>query len=76
MSDLMGALQAARGDGEISLERKAQRTLALQVIDAGYKALAQHLHPDRGGSPNAMRRLNGVRPDLKQLIEWSLAWTP
>src|SRR5262249_36809736 len=28
-------------------EREAQRTLALQVIDTGYKALARSLHPDK-----------------------------
>src|SRR5215813_8432849 len=35
-------------------EREAQRTLALQLIDIGYKVLARKLHPDRGGSRDAM----------------------
>lgn len=46
-------------------ERDAQRKLALQLIDIGYKALATKLHPDRGGSRDAMSRLNQVRDRLK-----------
>ncbi len=47
-------------------ERDAQRKLALQLIDIGYKALATKLHPDKGGSRDAMARLNAVRDRLKQ----------
>lgn len=46
-------------------DREAQRKLALQLIDIGYKALATKLHPDRGGSRDAMARLNQVRDRLK-----------
>jgi len=46
-------------------EREAQRKLALQVIDIGYKVLAAKLHPDKGGSRDAMARLNKVRDRLK-----------
>jgi hypothetical protein len=41
------------------------RDLALELIDIGFKALATRLHPDRGGSKDAMRRLNRVRDELK-----------
>ena len=37
------------------------RTLAKQIIDSGFKVLALKLHPDKGGSDEAMRRLNHVR---------------
>lgn len=47
-------------------EREAQRKLALQLIDIGYKVLARTLHPDKGGSREAMARLNAVRDRLKQ----------
>lgn len=47
-------------------EREAQRQLALQLIDIGYKVLARTLHPDKGGSREAMSRLNAVRERLKQ----------
>lgn len=47
-------------------ERDAQRQLALQLIDIGYKVLARTLHPDKGGSREAMARLNAVRDRLKQ----------
>jgi len=47
-------------------ERDAQRQLALQLIDIGYKVLARTLHPDKGGSREAMARLNSVRDRLKQ----------
>jgi len=49
-------------------ERAAQRKLALQLIDIGYKVLARELHPDKGGSRRAMARLNAVRERLKACI--------
>jgi hypothetical protein len=47
-------------------EREAERKLAMQLIDIGFKALASKLHPDKGGSRDAMSRLNRVRDRLKQ----------
>lgn len=47
-------------------ERDAEQQLALRLIDIGYKVLAKELHPDRGGSRDAMARLNRVRDRLKQ----------
>jgi hypothetical protein len=47
-------------------ERDAERKLAMQLIDIGYKTLAAKLHPDKGGSRDAMSRLNRVRDRLKQ----------
>jgi len=47
-------------------EIKLHRNLAMQLIDLGYKALATRLHPDAGGSRDAMSRLNTVRHDLKE----------
>jgi hypothetical protein len=49
-------------------EREAQRALALRVIDVGYRAVARDLHPDKGGSPEAMTRLNAVRARLKHCV--------
>lgn len=48
-----------------SQEIQLHRDLALELIDIGFKALATRLHPDRGGSRDAMRRLNRVRDELK-----------
>lgn len=47
-------------------ERATERKLALQLIDIGYKVLATKLHPDRGGSRDAMARLNRVRDNLRK----------
>jgi hypothetical protein len=47
-------------------DRDAARKLAMQLIDIGYKALATKLHPDKGGSREAMMLLNEVRDRLKQ----------
>jgi hypothetical protein len=58
-------LNLAREDLKRSEERDAQRALALQLIDIGYKVLARTLHPDKGGSRDAMARLNAVRDRLK-----------
>lgn len=49
-------------------EREAERRLALQLIDIGYKTLATKLHPDKGGSRDAMARLNRVRDRLKDHV--------
>jgi len=48
-------------------EREAQRELALQLINIGYRVLATKLHPDKNkdGSKAAMWRLNAVRDRLK-----------
>ena len=48
-------------------EMVTRRTLALQLIDLGYRALATRLHPDRGGSKDAMVRLIEVRDELKSV---------
>jgi hypothetical protein len=42
-------------------EQKLHRDLAVELVDLGYRALATKLHPDRGGSKDAMVRLNRVR---------------
>jgi hypothetical protein len=46
-------------------EREAERKLAYRLIDIGYKVLAKELHPDAGGSKEAMGRLHTVRDRLK-----------
>ena len=48
-------------------EIKLHRDLAIQLIDLGYRAMATRLHPDRGGSRDAMSRLNAVRDELKSV---------
>jgi hypothetical protein len=50
-------------------EVRLHRELAEQLVDAGYRALATRLHPDRGGSKDAMMRLNRVRDELKQIAQ-------
>jgi Protein of unknown function (DUF3102) len=50
-------------------EIKLHRDLAEELIDIGYRALATRLHPDRGGSKDAMARLNRVRDELKSIAE-------
>lgn len=49
-------------------EREAEAKLGLRLIDIGFKVLAQELHPDRGGSKEAMARLSRVRDRLKANI--------
>lgn len=50
-------------------EIKLHRELAEELIDIGYRALATRLHPDRGGSKDAMARLNRVRDELKTIAQ-------
>jgi hypothetical protein len=60
--DEFAEARQARAD-EIQLHRD----LAKELIEIGFKALATRLHPDRGGSQNAMRRLNRVREELRSV---------
>lgn len=62
--EAVGQHRQSRAD-EIRLHRE----LALELIDIGYKALATRLHPDRGGSREAMTRLNRVREELRDVAE-------
>jgi|KBSMisStandDraft_5_1062788.scaffolds.fasta_scaffold99877_3 hypothetical protein len=50
-------------------EIKLHRDLAEELVDIGYRALATRLHPDRGGSKDAMSRLNRVRDELKSIAQ-------
>lgn len=50
-------------------EIKLHRDLAEELVDIGYRALATRLHPDRGGSKDAMSRLNRIRDDLKNYAQ-------
>lgn len=63
-TDRLSQARQVRAD-EIRLHRE----LAIELIDLGYKALATRLHPDLGGSKDAMRRLNRVRQELKGVAE-------
>lgn len=49
-------------------EREAEAKLGLRLIDIGYKVLAKELHPDKGGSRDAMQRLSRVRDRLKASV--------
>lgn len=62
--DLYAQEQQTRAD-----EVRLHREMALELIDIGFKALATRLHPDRGGSKEAMARLNRVRTELKGVAE-------
>jgi hypothetical protein len=46
-------------------ERRALLQLCVEIIGIGYKALAAKMHPDKGGSAEAMTRLNQARDYLK-----------
>jgi hypothetical protein len=49
-------------------EARMTRELGLKLIDIGYKVLSTKLHPDTGGSTDAMKRLNRVRDQLKKAL--------
>ena len=59
--------QLAEQRQSLNNEIKVRRELALQLIDLGYRAMATRLHPDRGGSREAMARLTLVRDELKSI---------
>jgi len=48
-------------------EQKLKQELARKIIQVGYRVLARELHPDLGGSKDAMTRLNEVRGRLNDV---------
>jgi len=60
-------LEAEETDRE--QERKLVSDLALEIISIGYKVLATKMHPDKGGSVEAMQRLNSARDLLKEVVQ-------
>jgi hypothetical protein len=49
-------------------EARLVRELGMKLIDIGYKVLATQLHPDKGGSNEAMTRLGKVRGILRSAL--------
>jgi len=49
-------------------ERDAEASLGRRLIDIGYRVLAKELHPDKGGSKDAMARLGRVRDRLRSNV--------
>jgi hypothetical protein len=49
-------------------EERLVKEVAIRLIDIGYRALAAKLHPDKGGSAEAMARLNKARDLLKRAV--------
>jgi len=62
----VAALTAERQNKE--KEERLMRQLSHQLIDIGYRVLSAKLHPDKGGSTEAMSRLNNVRKILKEAL--------
>jgi hypothetical protein len=52
---------------ERSRERRAQRELGIKIANTGFRELAKKLHPDVGGSHEAMARLTRARDHLKTM---------
>lgn len=62
-------LNADRERANRAEERKVLHDLGMQLIEIGFKALATKLHPDKGGSKDAMMRLNQVRNLLRNYVQ-------
>jgi hypothetical protein len=54
---------------EASKELQVKKKMAIELVDAGFRALSIKAHTDKGGSDDAMVRLNEVRKALKNAIE-------
>ena len=54
---------SAPGDDALPDEEAA---LYRELIEAGYRALAQRLHPDHGGTDEAIKRLNALMARLRR----------
>lgn len=56
------------------LERRAAvenatDSMAIQIIQAGYRALAKQYHPDMGGDPATFQELVGTKSILTEVVE-------
>jgi len=49
-------------------ERRLKKEMALELVEAGFRALSHKFHSDKGGSDDAMRRLDEVRKILSHAI--------
>lgn len=53
----------------VSKEKGLKKKMAIELVDAGFRALSIKAHSDTGGSDEVMRRLTEVRTALKDAIE-------
>lgn len=61
--------EALAGEVEsVRKERELVRDLGMQLIKIGFRVLAAKLHPDKGGSSEAMARLNKVKSILEEAL--------
>jgi len=51
--------------GDFALADPADRALLAELVSAGFRALAMKYHPDRGGDPERMVRLNRLMERLR-----------
>lgn len=65
----ISAKEMAERASTAAKEHILERNLAMKLIGIGYKVLSIKLHPDKGGSEDAMKRLNKVRARLKEAYE-------
>jgi hypothetical protein len=54
---------------EENLKRKEENTMALKIIDLGYRAMATRIHPDKGGTNEAMHELQAAKQLLISYVE-------
>jgi hypothetical protein len=55
-------------NGNLKIDLEAQRQLGLELIDVGFRHLATKMHPDTGGTTDAMALLIEVRDRLRQAL--------
>lgn len=48
--------------------RQLDADIARQIVQAGYRVLAQKHHPDHGGDTATMQKVNGAAEALRQLV--------
>jgi curved DNA-binding protein CbpA len=60
----------SRRMAEAKADREAEKKLAVEMIDAGYRVLAKKYHPDNGGSNEQMAMLTRMRNKIKKTCWW------
>jgi hypothetical protein len=63
----VNAMEMRERAASAAKEHELERKLANQLIKIGYGVLATKFHPDKGGSVDAMRRLNKVTKALREV---------
>ncbi len=70
-----GEEQQRRATADLPKTRDVDGAMALAIITRGYRSLSLEVHPDRGGDPEQMKRVNAAATWLREVCSRALPET-